>query len=541
MVTVTRSSPLPVVLADDDPIFLAGLAQGLGNYGDLVVQAMVSPSDLLTLTSPPAVLILDPGPDESLCGLWRERFPGVPVLLLTGQGDGRLLRRAEGFGIAGYCPKGRGIAEIRDLVFRLARGETVWLLPPPPMWWPWVQPGFQELQEQRRAIVRHLEGDLSPWSRWYWRGRLRELRLAQGIAQGLLPSLQTLTLPPPRRSQGEVMAPVSTPVAATAWAIWWQTMENVGSLTLENATGLPLEWEILLPEERQTLMATVLVELDRLRQELQRQPELTADQLCDRVPELMLEWWENSTIAFLRPHYRWLPDENSLPLGEFLAAEKGPIAPEIAPPHPWIAHLWCSWILETPFPVDQTPYRAHAPEAIARIIPLGQHLVIQVANAVVGAIVNQFGEASPLSQRLYQPQWRSSRALARLRNDLSWRYWTDRHWREPQRIFESCYQVFYLQDQRIARQTIPGNRSAELRALGGWPWLLTILWELRDLLAPRLRQALAIVGRGLVYMLTHVLGRALGLIGRGILEGLGQGWQQNAALRNAKSSNYLNP
>jgi hypothetical protein len=35
------------------------------------------------------------------------------------------------------------------------------------------------------------------------------------------------------------------------------------------------------------------------------------------------------------------------------------------------------------------------------------------------------------------------------------------------------------------------------------------------------RQVVSIVGSGLVYVLTQVVGRGLGLIGRGILDGIG--------------------
>jgi hypothetical protein len=65
-------------------------------------------------------------------------------------------------------------------------------------------------------------------------------------------------------------------------------------------------------------------------------------------------------------------------------------------------------------------------------------------------------------------------------------------------------------------------RDAELRQLG-WPQqLVTLLLEARDALGPQLRVLLRTVGDLLVVVLTSVIGRAIGLVGRGILQGMGR-------------------
>jgi hypothetical protein len=65
-----------------------------------------------------------------------------------------------------------------------------------------------------------------------------------------------------------------------------------------------------------------------------------------------------------------------------------------------------------------------------------------------------------------------------------------------------------------------------LEGLSGVPWLVTFGLELRDALTPRLRSATAWVGSGLVYVLTEVVGRGLGLVGRGIIKGIGNALQE---------------
>ena len=70
-------------------------------------------------------------------------------------------------------------------------------------------------------------------------------------------------------------------------------------------------------------------------------------------------------------------------------------------------------------------------------------------------------------------------------------------------------------------------RDAELRRLG-WPQqLVTLLLEARDALAPQVQALLRRLGDLLVVVLTLVIGRAIGLVGRGILQGMGRSVGRN--------------
>jgi len=51
---------------------------------------------------------------------------------------------------------------------------------------------------------------------------------------------------------------------------------------------------------------------------------------------------------------------------------------------------------------------------------------------------------------------------------------------------------------------------------------VTIALEFRDAIAPRFRAVFGVVGQAVVYVLTQVIGRGIGLIGRGILQGIGK-------------------
>jgi len=65
-------------------------------------------------------------------------------------------------------------------------------------------------------------------------------------------------------------------------------------------------------------------------------------------------------------------------------------------------------------------------------------------------------------------------------------------------------------------------RTDDLEQLQGIRLGVTIALELRDTIAPRFRAIFGVLGQTVVYLLTQVIGRGIGLIGRGILQGIGK-------------------
>ncbi|MEO1446258.1 MAG: DUF3685 domain-containing protein, partial [Cyanobacteria bacterium J06635_11] len=183
------------------------------------------------------------------------------------------------------------------------------------------------------------------------------------------------------------------------------------------------------------------------------------------------------------------------------------------------------WLFQEPMVIESESYMATTPQAIAYSERLLENLMIQVANAVVQPLLNRLADSEPIKQSLYTSRLMSSREIERFRNDLSWRYRWDRLVNEPKAIFESRYNLFTLTSNGINTTSIYAPRRAELDRLGGLPLMVTLALETRDAIAPRLRTAISLVGSSVVYVLTEVLGRGIGLVGRGILKGVGSAWQ----------------
>jgi hypothetical protein len=111
-------------------------------------------------------------------------------------------------------------------------------------------------------------------------------------------------------------------------------------------------------------------------------------------------------------------------------------------------------------------------------------------------ILNNFSESERVKQKLYRSEFLIARKLAKIRNELSWKYRRKKYWQEPKDIFESQYQLFHYSEGQIKSLAIYSPRQEELNSLTGIPWLVSIALELRDSLSPRLRAFFRVVGKG---------------------------------------------
>jgi hypothetical protein len=89
-------------------------------------------------------------------------------------------------------------------------------------------------------------------------------------------------------------------------------------------------------------------------------------------------------------------------------------------------------------------------------------------------------------------------------------------------LYESRRELFRLDAGAIRLADLTEPRDRELRQLALPQQLVTLGLEARDALAPQLQSLVKRVGDLLVVLLTQVIGRAIGLVGRGIAQGMGR-------------------
>jgi hypothetical protein len=322
---------------------------------------------------------------------------------------------------------------------------------------------------------------------------------------------------------------------------------------LVNLTGLPLEIDILRSTKKRELMSSILRKLQDLLEEL-RFSQVQQTQLSQKMPAILRDLWEATIIDFFGRYYTLQTGETrvfdgsqtSLKLAEsqgesaadilagsgvevvpMLLADADVVAAQILDKIPMTVDLFAHLLFEIPLTVDNISCVAGSPEAMQRAEALLENLAIQVASGVVQPLLNNLANIEEIKQIFYDGKLISTREIERFRNNLSWRYRWDSYFVEPKAIFESRFWLFVLGDSGIKRISIYAPRNLELAQLTGWQLALTLLLETRDAIAPRVRAVISLLGAGVVYVLTQVIGRGIGLIGRGIIQGIGNSLQDS--------------
>jgi DNA-binding NarL/FixJ family response regulator len=548
---------IKLFIVDDDRIFRLGFCTIVGNFPDFQVIAQSNnvseTKQKLAQGIIPDVIIIElnigrfSSVKESgwqLCKKLRRHYSDLPIFLLTGETEPKRLIAAKALGIQGYCNKGTEIDTIIDALRLVAAGKTYWQtlsFKHPPFWQATLsrlgQSGLQQIQAELYKINTQLENrDLSVMDRLFWSGRQRELLVSRWLVNRLASNRESLgtnnsNLPKALPSAGYVQSSSKPKLTLTvpledslASQIFQHILSDI-SLGLVNRTGIPLEIDILKGAKQQELLYLVLEHLVKLLRQLS-QPN-NQDKFNTELEQIIASLWETIAVDFFFRNY-----DSSIPVDkedirQILQQDAIAVAENIFIHLYFLADLFTYLETEQPLLIDNVFYRAESPEAMARAEKLLQNLLTHVANGVMYAILNNFSDLEIFKYNLYHPDYRTSREIARFRNSLSWRYRQEKYWENPTNIFSSRYRLLVWQQRTIQTWFVYARRTEELEQLQGLPWLTTILLEIRDATAPLVRSVLALVGSGLIYILTQVIGRGIGLIGKGIIQGIGSTLQDS--------------
>lgn len=293
---------------------------------------------------------------------------------------------------------------------------------------------------------------------------------------------------------------------------------------LKNISESPLEVDILRADKKLELFYLVLRQLEELLADL-RASQVKPGQLSMRSRQVIHDLWDTVNTEFFGKYYTVRVGNVEEEVVTLLQQEKPFVQAQILDRIPMVSELFGHWLFQEPMVIESASYVATTPQAIAYSERLLENLLIQVANAVVQPLLNRLADVESIKKSLYTSRLMSSREIERFRNNLSWRYRLDRLVNEPKAIFESQYNLYVLTPVGIDMTSVYAPRRAELDRLGGIPLVVTLAMETRDAIAPRVRNAIALVGSTVVYVLTEVLGRGIGLVGRGVIKGVGNAWQ----------------
>ncbi|ABM71995.1 conserved hypothetical protein [Prochlorococcus marinus str. MIT 9515] len=148
--------------------------------------------------------------------------------------------------------------------------------------------------------------------------------------------------------------------------------------------------------------------------------------------------------------------------------------------------------------------------------------IIRNCNLLASEVFNICSSWPELRTILINPQLQSTRSFERFRNNIN----NYNRWHEniymPIYLYESKREYIDIIDSKFTRYYKNENREKELENLEWFQKQVTLLVEIRDAIAPQLEIAVKYIGNLLVSFLTKVVGKAIGLVGKGILQGLGR-------------------
>jgi DNA-binding NarL/FixJ family response regulator len=519
----------------------------------------------------------------ALCQQLKADYPNLPVLLLTGESEPAQLVAAQESGIEGYCPKGCPIAQIVQAIRQLVAGQSFWSPLPTPLTTPtsavrppsWHlklrQSSLRQIEDELARVRQQLQNpNLSNLDWLFWSGRRRELLAARWVVNQLLPT-DVIVVEQENKSVGELppsppsgrraissssqspirdrmgrdadrnrqmpLAALPNPTSDLSQALHPSTPFDV-TLTklqsgLSNLTGVVLEIDILAAEKKRDLLYTVLRKFEEILDEL-RFSQVIIEQLPEKRSLILQDLWQASLIDFFGKYYTLTVGNQHFEVVRVLLSYAEVIQETILDKIPLVVELLGHQLFEAPLVIDNVSYPAQTPEARVRGEMLLQNLIIQVANAIIQPFLNEFSDIETIKQEFYDRHLMSSREIARFRNNLSWRYRISQVVLEPKAIFESRYDLFVMSSIGIKQTSIYASRRQELDRLRGIPLAVTLAYEMRDAIAPRLRAIVAWGGRGVVYVLTQVLGRAIGLVIRGVIQGIGNALQDTRFGKNGE-------
>jgi len=216
-----------------------------------------------------------------------------------------------------------------------------------------------------------------------------------------------------------------------------------------------------------------------------------------------------------------LPNQGTLrPVADTLVqnAELNLIDPELPDPIAMLTTL----LQARPLLVEGRLLGADEPQAILYLELLLANWLVRSAELISAELLAACAQWPELRRYLLRAELLPTRNLERLRNQLNAQQrWTSLFTR-PVQLYESRRPLYRLEAGAIESIDLTEPRDRELRQL---PWLqqtVTLALEARDALAPQLQGLLRAFGDLVVVVLTQVVGRAIGLVGRGIAQGMGR-------------------
>ena len=312
--------------------------------------------------------------------------------------------------------------------------------------------------------------------------------------------------------------------AISVWEAIRDRLEESIHGGLVNSTGTLLAIEALNTSRQKGLLIALLNQLNQIVKRL-RSTEIAEGSYKDTWYSLQPEL-SQAALRSMAGSYVRLPFEGKLcTVGDQLIAMAN--LSDIDDELPDITQMLDPLLENKPLLVDGQLLPADNPRALIQLEMFVSNWLIRSSELISAEVIEACGRWPELRRYLLIPQLISTRELERLRNQLNsqsrWQYLINR----PIQLYESKRLFYQFKKGSIQPILITEPRDQELRSLGWWQQQVALIIEIRDALAPQIQALIRKFGDIMVIVLTKVIGRAIGLIGRGIAQGMGRSLGKN--------------
>ena len=355
-------------------------------------------------------------------------------------------------------------------------------------------------------------------------GRRRELLTAKRLILWLWGPLEVLIESPVKNNIKPINKyntdiTIKNSSSKELWKVIYKRVNEKIQDDLINSTDELLALYSLNNYKRHNLLKTLLQEFSIIINKLDSmndQEERFEDILQSITPELRA----NTLRNFIDSYDHLLKNGVEVSISDFLVdnAQLDILDDEL----PSIALIIDPILNNKPIQIDGEYISTEDPRCVIQLEMLILNWILRTAEIVGEEIISSCSEWPELRKYFLNKELVSTRELERKRNHINTKNQIQNLFRKPVRLYESKRLYYTVKNNTIEKIIIFEPRDDELKKLDWAQRQIAFIIELRDALAPQVQATIQYLGDLIVLILTKVVGRSIGLIGRGIAQGMGK-------------------
>jgi hypothetical protein len=357
-------------------------------------------------------------------------------------------------------------------------------------------------------------------------GRRRELLTAKRLIIWLWGPLEVLIESPIKSNNNKnIINKYNTDITIKntstneLWNVIYKRVKERLQDDLTNSTGELAALYSLNKSKRYNLLKTLLKEFSTIiiKLDSKNNREKGLEEILQSItPELRA----NTLRNFIDSYDRLKKNGVDVFISDFLVhnADLGILDDEL----PSIALIIDPILNNKPILLDGDYLSIEDPRSIIQLETFILNWIFRTAEIVSEEIISSCSEWPELRKYFLNKELVSTRELERKRNHINTNNQLQNLFKKPVRLYESKRLYYTVKNNKIEKIITLEPRDDELKKLDWAQRQIAFIIELRDALAPQVQAIIQYLGDLIVLILTKVVGRSIGLIGRGIAQGMGR-------------------